>query len=139
MGCDIHLYFEKKNKNGQWEEIQIDERLIPDDRSYGTFAFLANVRNYDEFKITPQFADRGIPDDTSLPETDGDDMYWLGDHSYTHAYLDEILNAPWGEAELEGCYFQVFCEYILPRICSFCVILSDEEKRNIRVIMGFDN
>ena len=137
MGCDIHLYFEQKNKEGKWEKLVIDKRLLPDDRHYLLFAFLANVRNYG-YGIEPQFADRGIPEDTSMPRTETDD-FWIGDHSFTHAYLDEILAAPWEDENLEGCYFQVFCEDILPRLCSFCGLLSKEEEKNIRVIMGFDN
>jgi hypothetical protein len=138
MGCDIHLYFEKKNKQGVWEKIEIDERILPDDRNYRLFSFLAGVRNYEEFKFQPQFANRDIPNDTSLPGTDTDDIF-MGDHSFTHAYLDEILRAPWGPPGLEDCYFIIFCEYVLPKLCSFCGSLSKDDERNIRVIMGFDN
>ncbi len=142
MGCDIHLCFEKKNKQGIWEEIEIDERILPDDRHYALFSFLADVRNYwgvdGNEKIEPQFADRGIPQYSSCPKEE-DGTYYLGDHSFTHAYLDEILKAPWKENELERCYFIIFCQYVLPRLCCFCGILSKEEERNIRVIMGFDN
>src|SRR5579859_3080087 len=108
MGCDIHLYFEKKNKQGIWEKIQIDERILPDDRYYKLFSFLADVRNYwgvdGNEKIEPQFSDRGIPDDSSLSGTETAEIF-MGDHSFTHAYLDEILRAPWGPPGLEDCYF----------------------------------
>jgi hypothetical protein len=139
MGCDIHLYFEKKNNQGKWEKIEIDERLLPDDRDYQVFSFLAGVRNYwKEFQIEPQFADRGIPEDSSCPigETNN---FWIGDHSFTHAYLNEILVAPWSTYLLDECYFIIFCAYVLPRLCSFYIFLTKEEERNIRVIMGFDN
>ncbi len=134
MGCDIHLYFEKK-VNGKWEKIKVDERLQPDDRNYRLFGFLAGVRGT---CFEPQFVGRGVPDDTSLPGTDTRD-YYLGDHSYTYAYLDELLKAPWKEAELEECYFNVFCQYVLPRLSGWCGFLSDEEERNIRILMGFDS
>ncbi len=138
MGCDIHLYFEQKDKNGKWKEIEFPECIVPNDRRYGLFSFLANVRNNESWNITPQFPDRGIPDDTSMPKEETDD-FWIGDHSFTYAYLDEILKSPWKEAELDHCYFKIFCEYVIPRLCSFCGSLSKEEERNIRVIIGFDN
>jgi hypothetical protein len=140
MGCDIHLYFEKKNKQGIWEKIEIDERIIPRDRYYHLFSFLADVRSYGEFKCEPQFANRGIPKDSSCPGLDDEsEDFWIGDHSFTHAYLDEILESPWEKYELQDSYFIIFCEYVLPRLCCFCGVLSKEEEKNIRVIMGFDN
>lgn len=62
MGCDIHLYFEKKNNEGQWKKIDIDERLLPTNRNYRLFGFLAGVRDNE---LEPQFEGRGWPDDTS--------------------------------------------------------------------------
>lgn len=130
MGCDIHLYFEQK-KDGKWRRIEIDKLLVPDNRNYQLFGFLAGVRDY---IITPQFAERGIPEDTSMPCD-----FWIGDHSYTYAYLDEILQAPWEQYELQDCYFYIFCAHVIHRLTSFCGSLSIEEERNIRVIIGFDN
>lgn len=148
MGCDIHLYFERKVSD-KWQKIEIDKRILPRDRNYTLFAFLANVRNYGEFIVTPQFAGRGIPDDTSFPCKDGfpieTEEQWLGDHSFTYAYLDEILNAPWHIKEgdivdcLSNCYFRTFHEQVLPKLVGTYGWIYDEEKRNIRVIMGFDN
>jgi len=138
MGCDIHLYFEKRNELGIWEEIKFDEKLIPNDRDYWLFSFLADVRNYRDPKILPQFPNRGFPNDSSIPENDTKD-FWIGDHSFTYAYLDEILNLNWEEVELNTCYFYIFCKYIIPRLNKFCGFLSNEENKNIRVIMGFDN
>ncbi len=139
MGCDIHLYIERKNKEGKWEEIKdIPETLIPDGRNYSVFAFLANVRNHGDTKIKPQFEGRGFPDDTSIPENDTDD-FWIGDHSFTYASLNEILNAPWEEFELKDSYFYVFFRYVLPRLCCPCGWCGKEECDKIRIIMGFDN
>lgn len=137
MGCDIHLYFEKKLKNGNWERIYFPECIEPNDRNYPLFTFLADVRNYSDTLIIPQFAGRGIPDDTSMPKNEDD--FYIGDHSFTHAYLNEILEAPWQEYDLEVCYFYIFCEYFIPRLISFCGSLSKDEEKNIRVIIGFDN
>ena len=135
MGCDIHLHFEKKNKQGKWEKIDFTECLEPDDRHYRLFSFLADVRSDKSYSIQGVFKDRGFPEDSCIDQ----DFIDCCDHSRTYAYLDEILKAPWEKAGLEGCYFQIFCEQIIPRLCSFCGILSKEEKENIRVIIGFDN
>ena len=43
------------------------------------------------------------------------------------------------EVKLDKCYFYIFCEYVLPRLISSSGILDDEEKRNVRIIIGFDN
>ena len=142
MGCDIHLYIEKKNKDGKWEKLIIDECLLPDDRNYSVFGFLAGVRG--DYK-KPLFPKRGFPDDSSIPKDETE--HFLGDHSFTHAYLDEILEANWDQLaydidddyKFSESYFYVFCEYVLPRLCSSCRFMSLEEKRNVRIIMGFDS
>lgn len=142
MGCDIHLYLERKNKEGTWEPINVPENLLPDDRCYALFGLLAGVRS-DEFE--PLFKDRGIPEDTCYKKSKGpgnDDMPWLGDHSFTYAYLDEIYNIEWpviDEWSLENCYFNLFFSHVLPRLISFYGYYDNREARNIRVVMGFDN
>lgn len=133
MGCDIHLYFEKRNKDGKWKQIKIPESLIPDDRNYKLFSYLGGVRNSGD--VIPWFPNRGIPDDSSLPE---DEKFCLDIHSRTHAYLGEILVAPWEKMEMQNHYFYIFCVYIIPRLVS-CGFLNDEDQMNIRVIIGFDN
>lgn len=77
MGCDIHLYVEirQKSYNPDWK---IPEGVKPDwtpisyrgefnDRVYGMFAALANVRNYHNLQHLPV---RGIPDDISYKTFD---------------------------------------------------------------------
>ena len=61
MGSDIYTKAERRNETGEWE-------CIPDlapfkNRDYGTFGFLANVRNY--YEVSPIAERRGIPDDVS--------------------------------------------------------------------------
>lgn len=60
MGCDIHSFAEKK----VGDRFVAIPKLEPfEGRSYGTFAFLAGVRNYSGI---PAIADaRGFPDDAS--------------------------------------------------------------------------
>lgn len=134
MGCDIHIFIEQKNVNGEWKPVDIDERLMPTDRCYSLFGFLANVRYEDV--IESGFAERGIPDDSCFKLMfDIEPDY----HSKTYFYLDELKSAPWEKADLKECYFYVFCAYTLPLLCSNWGIMSVEDKRNVRICMGFDN
>lgn len=60
MGCDIHLFVERKIKgsNDRFENTAFCGEFS--DRNYIMFAFLANVRNYDRIKHLPL---RGLPND----------------------------------------------------------------------------
>lgn len=60
MGCDIHIVVEVK-KNGKWEYVpEVPENF--DQRNYGVFAALADVRN--SFNIKG-FKPKGLPEDIS--------------------------------------------------------------------------
>ena len=73
----------------------------PMHRDYDLFAMLADVRNGVGFggmkraePVTPLFAGRGRPEDTSFPLHDGD--HWLGGyHSFTWCTYAEAMKAPW--------------------------------------------
>lgn len=60
MGCDIHLFVERKIKgsNDRFENTAFCGEFS--DRNYNMFAFLADVRNYDRIKHMPL---RGLPND----------------------------------------------------------------------------
>ena len=64
MGCDIHLRLERKAKgNAKWENCTIfGYEHCWSDRTYGMFAALADVRNYNDIEHLPV---RGIPSDAS--------------------------------------------------------------------------
>lgn len=62
MGCDIHLYVEKRQKEGlslRW--IPSSFRGYFSERVYEMFAALNNVRNDPDWNIKP-LQDKGIPD-----------------------------------------------------------------------------
>lgn len=100
MGCDIHLYTEKRLKDGGWycadhfkinpfykrdpnRENAYTHISIYDDRDYSVFATLANVRNYDG--IIPISEPRGLPNDVSeIVERESDD--W-GRDVHSHSWL----------------------------------------------------
>lgn len=89
MGCDIHLHAQR-NKEGNWETIEVENRLSILDRNYKVFAFLAGVRNYSE--ILPISEPRGLPGDY-LESTDS----WLNlnhpdIHSTSYLSISELLS-----------------------------------------------
>lgn len=129
MGCDIHLYIEKKVR-GKWVPFkEIPEDDYPDDRDYNVFALLAGVRGRHE---KTYFAERGIPLDTSYKENRGDeDFCWLGDHSFTYATIHELKKVKWDKYLDCECGFQRFLKKYFPLVSS-----SD---KNIRILIGFDS
>lgn len=86
MGCDIHSHAERKSANGKWEKVP---DLQPfSSRDYGTFGFLAGVRNYSD--LTPLAEQRGIPEDAS-PEVSEDYEGWGSDaHSASWLSVAEL-------------------------------------------------
>lgn len=87
MGCDIHLYAEKRSPDGAWQVVDAVDALTH--RSYGAFAFLANVRNYSQ--ITPIAAPRGMPDDASTEAASDFERWSMDAHTPSWLTLDELL------------------------------------------------
>jgi len=102
MGCDIHLFTERKrsiNNKEKWVNIdhlklnpyfRVDDfepqfEVIPlyDDRNYNLFAMLANVRNYHNNNIIA--APKGFPDDCS-DFVNGEKARW-GEDGHSHSYF----------------------------------------------------
>jgi hypothetical protein len=85
MGCDIHCYAEQKGAAGIYECF--GEYF--EDRSYGIFGFLADVRNYSG--IDPIISQRrGIPEDVSQIVSD-EYRDWGGDaHGASWLSLAEL-------------------------------------------------
>jgi hypothetical protein len=119
VGCDIHLLIQAR-RDGVWEDVilNLDGDFEPDDYgdtfwepgSYATFAVLADVRNDDDWHITPISTPRGLPDDFECQddrtpsrrradsgtlvgdvERNGKD---LGEHSHSWVTLAELKALP---------------------------------------------
>lgn len=86
MGCDIHVYCEKRGKDGKWFGWDSDGLL--GHRSYAVFGFLADVRNYSG--IIPISPPRGVPDDSS-EYTKNDWRDRCGAHSPSWLTIEELL------------------------------------------------
>lgn len=112
MGCDIHLYVERREA-GFWRSadtwIEEDGRTdVPygksfyDGRNYDLFAILADVRNGRGFAgvktgrgFVPIASPRGLPEDAS-PEVAALSASWDVDgHSHSFHTLRDLLNFDW--------------------------------------------
>lgn len=107
MGTDIHYQFEKKNIEDKWEQVDVpqewdDEKAGESNylihRNYLLFAVLADVRNgygvagsETHKPIEPISTPKGFPPDTNI-DTDYTADYWLGDHSFSHLMIKEIID-----------------------------------------------
>lgn len=127
MGCDIHLYVEKK-QDGQWvsadkwtpnkyagEEGEPDMSVEYEDyfyngRNYNLFAILADVRNGRGFAgcktgagFNPIAEPRGVPED-ACAEYKAVTGRWDGDgHSHSYFTVSELLAYDWTQtAKLQG-------------------------------------
>jgi hypothetical protein len=110
MGCDIHLYVEKRKE----EKWQIEDNFIAswpvgsdrksitpyDDRNYILFAWLANVRNgYGTAgcdtgdAIVPIDLPRGLPEDISVEVAGEADEWGYDGHSHSYFTLKELIEA----------------------------------------------
>jgi len=111
MGCDIHMYAEKKVK-GVWEKVNIKNPQCDGayndyvffGRNYGFFSILAGVRNYANAYIEPIDQPRGLPDDVSPEIKKISDDWGVDGHSHSWFMLRELKDFPWKDkkAPMQG-------------------------------------
>ena len=107
MGCDIHIFLERKNKD-KWEDANLYQQNYythPDDaeektfdrldcyngRNYNLFAALADVRNYGH--IRPICKPRGLPRDASGHASKELKNWGCDAHTVSYFTLKELLDA----------------------------------------------
>jgi hypothetical protein len=97
MGCDIHSNVEVR-KDGKWVAIDVDFPTWRDgeftgepfsNRSYSTFAFIANVRNYSGIPLNFGEMPRGIPDDSPFSRNNAKHTEY-GFGGYPYEVYDEV-------------------------------------------------
>jgi len=124
MGCDIHIYTEKRVngkwisadnwKKSEWAESDADLSVTPEiyeGRNYNLFAILADVRNGRGFAgiktgegFTPISPPKGLPEDVSEQVKAASDRYGCDGHSHTFLTVAEIMAFDWTQtSKLEGC------------------------------------
>lgn len=100
MGCDIHLFVEKKTKDG-WSCIY-DEGKLYSNRSYSLFSILADVRNDGDF--IPISEPKGIPDDASSSVKGYMEDWGCDIHSKSFLTVQELLEYDWTQCVEQTCY-----------------------------------
>lgn len=113
MGCDIHVFVERKNEEGKWVAVEgpnpyygkwdnetplVLEGWLYNGRNYALFGLLAGVRNE---TIKPISEQKGIPEDASdeWREYTEDDCDL---HSHSYYTLKELEEAEIPETYKEG-------------------------------------
>ena len=120
MGCDIHCYAERKNKDGKWEIVVNKEKNEDewvsvnyhpyDGRNYNLFAILANVRNGIAFAgcktgegFNPISNPKGVPYDASKEYISIVEQWDVDGHSRSYFTLRELLDYDWTQTtQLQG-------------------------------------
>lgn len=99
MGCDIHIFRERK-VNGDWETdtkkvqynynddsaVDYNSGVVHVGRNYLLFSILSGVRAYVDLPIAPPAENRGIPEDISDINLDCCN-YW-GEDAHSHGWLN---------------------------------------------------
>lgn len=146
MGCDIHIFLEKRNSENQWIDSMVYENDPYDgfrplsyyERSYTLFATLAGVRGDDPIEYP-----KGIPEDCSLEYKKLCDD-WEGDgHSHSYFTLRELLDAAPSCSELRKDQLYEFISHLKSIIKVQDYWVDDEEiddnAEKYRVCFFFDN
>jgi hypothetical protein len=132
MGCDIHLYTDKRI-DGVWKPIDSFERDTPDNnnpngylfskgglykgRNYDLFAILANVRNGHGFAgvktgagFNPIAQPKGVPADATVEYREIVEQWGSDGHSHSYFTLRDLLDYDWTQTtQKEG--FTAFPEW----------------------------
>lgn len=137
MGCDIHLFVEKR-VNGRWvtadkwktdKDDEPPRKRVPydaafyHDRNYELFSILADVRNGRGFAgiktgegFVPIADPRGLPDDV-CDEVRAEAESWGGDgHSHSHLTVAELMAYDWTQTSklcgwVDGVEFERWSRY----------------------------
>jgi len=107
MGCDIHLFVEKK-VDGLWQHVPGD---FYSGRNYDLFSILACVRNGYGFAgiktgegFVPIAMPRGLPEDITDAVAQESDEWGDSGHSHSYFTVAELLKFDWTQTAIKyGC------------------------------------
>jgi hypothetical protein len=144
MGCDIHLYVEKK-VNNEWKTVKGPNpyygrfdwekhkmkfgNWIYSGRDYDFFAFLADVRN--DGGIMPLSAPKELPEDVSSYIKNTSEAWGIDGHSHSYFTLKELK-----KAEMKQKYIKDPLENVIKILSEVQLSEPDED---IRIVFWFDN
>lgn len=155
MGCDIHLYVEKKEygygedsnkfvwisldkwtEQGEYDNIYLDvhykDRLYRD-RNYNLFCALSGATSH-RFNNAPNFMPaKGIPNDCSKLISNAI-KHWEGDgHSHSYLTLKELREFDWSS------YGNTCDEFRLDTLQKLGILKESMTDEDIRIVFFFDN
>ena len=145
MGCDIHLYIEKKVR-GEWicispmvmnkysDPLPYSRRKyqeIYDSRNYSLFAFLANVRGENPNGFGEP---RGLPLDVSKDVNDMAEEWGMDGHSHSWVSLKEIKENMVDDFVFDFQEVIDFCEQY-----TWNYELGEHKEDEVRIVFWFDN
>ena len=148
MGCDIHLYAEKKIDEKwvclnplMWDVYDrkpYKHRTVEQfniERSYVLFGFLANVRTLQEKGFGEA---KGFPKDVSKEIKEKYEEWGLDAHSASYLTLKE-LNEKFADTSIKS-YFDFFYKDIIENILEYHNIDTlHKDENDIRIVFWFDN
>jgi len=149
MGCDIHLFAEKKvndkwvsidkyTKNPDFGEYDNREFVIEREnqvyrgRNYNLFCALAGVRSF-HFSGTPSMVSepKGLPEDCCEEIKKESALYGSDGHSHSWNTLAELEAFNWDEY---GKTCDEFRSRVFPKLKE-----ASEDPNNVRIVYFFDN
>lgn len=154
MGCDIHMYVERKVGN-TWEQVYEEDGKYPDrkswdpDRNYDLFGLLAGIRST---IFSPLIPPRGIPEDLSKSVNVEWEKYEGYGHTPSFLTLAELL--PFEDSAQDvPCYldisgFKSFKKtgkvpnnyyYSYPLSYKSCVVSNEEMGKIINLVAFLDD
>jgi len=154
MGCDIHLFAEKR-VNGKWEnlnkftknkdydqndndfgerefEIKREDRFYTGGRNYNLFCALAGARSF-EFINEPKIVSppRGIPNDCCEEIRNEIESMGSDGHTHSYLYLYDLECFDWSE------YGETCDDFLLEVMPKMIATGSSDE--DVRIVFFFDN
>lgn len=137
MGCDIHVYLERKIK-GNWHMVKSVWGRAGTDRDYTFFSHLCGVRGGSS-DVWP--APKGLPKDVSVVCEFESDVYGVDGHSHSYESLTDFLEKKLAILRIKtatdtwnGSGMNFFTWKILGYD-----MLADEDYNDYRVVFWFDN
>lgn len=151
MGCDIHMVVQVKEA-GKWNSIEEGYS----ERYYKVFAKLADVRNFSGSVVKPISEPRDLPEGFQIhsdnhtinPEFllapwrsdygDRDYLFWMGYHSHSWLYAEEILEADWSDV-IDKNFVDEVDDNLKKFFDRLRELVVKHGRESVRCVFGFDN
>lgn len=146
MGCDIHVFRERRLADRTWHCLEEGEfesygkeewyslDSLPVGRDYALFGLLAEVRR----DVPGAWSQRGLPDDVSKPVRDDNERWDIDAHSHSWLSLPELKEKR-AELMLAGFEHVGIVRQSLDHFIRHLEFPEDAAPEDCRVVFWFDN